>query len=93
MTEIAFTCGADLEFEYTFYLTRSFYGLCLISVVTYVYNRESYLYERKIERFLDDDYCRAYMAEQLCLPEAAARYKELIRSGDGGELNESNEGI
>lgn len=68
-----------------FYRARSFYGLLAMVVLSYVYNRAAYLYAREVERFLDDDYCRAYMRSK-CLPEAAERYKELIRSGDKGEL-------
>jgi len=31
------------------------------------------------------DYCLAYMRSK-CLPEAAEKYKEKIRGGEGGEL-------
>ncbi len=64
---------------------NSFYGLIAMVIISYLYHHEVYLFEREIERFLDDDYCRAYMRSK-CLPEAAERYKELIRSGDKGEL-------
>jgi hypothetical protein len=70
----------------SFYLTVSFYGLLIAVVVSYIYFRAVYLYERQVDRFLDDDYCRAYMRSK-CLPEAAERYKELIRSGQKGELS------
>lgn len=63
-----------------FYRAKSFYGLLVMVVLSYVYNRAAYLYEREVVRFLDDDYCRAYMRSK-CLPEAAERYKTLIRSG------------
>lgn len=68
-----------------FYRAKSLYGLSVVAIVTFIYHRAIYLYERKVERFLDDDYCRAYMRSK-CLPEAAEKYKELIRSGEGGEL-------
>lgn len=64
---------------------KSFYGLLVIAILSYIYYRELYLYEREVVRFLDDDYCRAYMRSK-CLPEAAERYKESIRTGDKGEL-------
>lgn len=63
----------------------SFYGLVAMALATYVYYRATYLNEVEIERFRDDDYCRAYMRSK-CLPEAAERYKEHIRTGDGGQL-------
>lgn len=68
-----------------FYRAKSFYGLLVMVVLTYGYHRAVFLYEREVLRFLDDDYCRAYMRSK-CLPEAAERYKTLIRSGDKGEL-------
>lgn len=64
---------------------KSFYGLLAIAVLSYIYYRELYLYEQEVVRFLDDDYCRAYMRSK-CLPEAAERYKESIRTGNKGEL-------
>jgi hypothetical protein len=73
-----------------FYKARSFYGLVVLSFVIYRYNRELYLYEREVQRFLDADYCIAYMRSK-CLPEAAERYKELIRTGYGGQLQQAME--
>jgi hypothetical protein len=71
-----------------FYRTRSFYALSVLSLVIYLYNRELYLFEREVSRFLDSNYCIAYMRSK-CLPEAAERYKELIRNGGGGELTQA----
>jgi hypothetical protein len=71
-----------------FYKAKSFYGLLALSLCMYFYNKAIYLYEREISRFLDADYCTAYMRSK-CLPEAAERYKKLIRSGDGGELKQA----
>jgi len=68
-----------------FYKARSFYALVALSLAIYWYNRALYLYEREVQRFMDADYCIAYMRSK-CLPEAAERYKELIRNGVGGEL-------
>lgn len=70
------------------YKAKSFYGLLILSLCMYFYNKSIYLYEREISRFLDADYCTAYMRSK-CLPEAAERYKKLIRSGDGGELKQA----
>lgn len=67
------------------YKARSSYALLVIILVSYFYYMAVYKHEKDIERFLDDDYCRAYMRSK-CLPEAAERYKELIRNGQGGEL-------
>ena len=71
-----------------FYKAKSFWGLMFIALFVYVYYRAVYIYDKNVERFLDDDYCRAYMRSK-CLPEAAERYKEIIRNGEGGELEEA----
>jgi len=68
-----------------FYKTGSFYGLLAVAAITYLYNRAVFLHEQKISRFLDDQYCIAYMRSKL-LPEAAEKYREQIRNGAGGEL-------
>lgn len=73
-----------------FYETRSFYALLGLTLLMYWYNRAVYLYEKEVHRFLDSDYCIAYMRSK-CLPEAAERYKELIRNGTGGELQQAME--
>ena len=72
----------------TFYKAYSFYGLLVLMVVIYFYNRATYLYERNIRNFSDDDYCIAYMRSK-CLPEAAEKYKAFIREGRGGELRQA----
>ncbi len=76
----------DGKFDWTlFYRSKSFYGLFALTILSYKYYRALYVYERDTERFLDVDYCRAYMRSQ-CLPEAAERYKVIIRTGNIGEL-------
>jgi len=72
----------------TFYKAKSFYCLLLVILIVYIYNRALFLYEKKTLRFLDNDYCIAYMRSK-CLPEAAEKYKELIRHGKGGELKQA----
>lgn len=71
-----------------FYKTISFYGLSLITIVIYFYNKSLFIYEKETLRFLDSDYCVAYMRSK-CLPEAAERYKQLIRNGEGGEFKQA----
>jgi uncharacterized membrane protein YfcA len=68
-----------------FYHAKSFYGLLLIVVIIYFYNRALFNHETSITRFSDSDYCLAYIRSK-CLPEAAEKYKEKIRKGEGGEL-------
>lgn len=68
-----------------FYYAKSFYGLLLIVVIIYFYNRALFNHETSITRFSDSDYCLAYIRSK-CLPEAAEKYKEKIRDGEGGEL-------
>jgi hypothetical protein len=82
VSEITTSNGLDWSATYK---AKSFYGLLVIAFFSYLYHRATYLYEREMERFLDDDYCRAYMRSK-CLPEAAEKYKELIHSGEKGEL-------
>ena len=69
----------------TFYKAWSFYGLLGLIIVVYLYNRALYLREREIMQFSDSEFCIAYMRSK-CLPEAAERHKEMIRSGEVGEL-------
>jgi hypothetical protein len=76
----------DGKLDWTLFAkSKSFYSLCALTFISYLYFKELYLYERQTERFLDADYCVAYMRSK-CLPEAAERYKELIRGGNFGEL-------
>lgn len=72
----------------SFYKSNSFYALLVLALIAYIYNRSVYLFEREILRFLDTDYCLAYVRSK-CLPEAADRYKELIRTGDVGQLKQA----
>lgn len=66
----------------------SFYALIGLAVVVFLYSRALYRHETAVDRFRDDTYCKAYMRSQ-CLPEAAQRYKKLIRDGDIGELEKA----
>ena len=87
IVEITASNGLDWR---SFYASQSFYGLVFICWVMYVFNRACYRHEKQVHRFLDSDYCIAYMRSK-CLPEAAERYKELIRSGHGGEMEQAME--
>ena len=71
-----------------FYKVSSFYGLLVTSICMYLYNKEVYLFEKQVSKFSDADYCTAYVRSK-CLPEAAEKYKQLIRSGNGGELKQA----
>lgn len=68
-----------------FYKASAFYWLISIVIFLVWYQRAVYQYETRIRQFIDTDFCIAYMRSK-CLPEAAERYKELIRAGDVGEL-------
>ena len=85
VSEITTNNGIDLKLVKS---AKSTYGLIFLIFIIYKYNRAIYLREKEIERFRDDDYCTAYMRSQ-CLPEAAERYKRLIREGRGGELKQA----
>lgn len=71
-----------------FYSSRSFYGLLVIGVALFFYNREVYLYDRDIMRFKDTEFCIAYIRSK-CLPAAVQMYEAKIRAGDIGELDEA----
>ncbi|MDV6317817.1 hypothetical protein [Chromohalobacter sp. HP20-39] len=75
-----------------FYKANSFYGLLVTSFCIYIYNKEVYLFEKQVSKFADTEYCTAYMRSK-CLPEAAERYKQIIRSGNGGELKQAMDEI
>lgn len=66
----------------------SFYLLVAATSLMVVFHRAVYLHEISIDKFRDEQFCMAYMRSK-CLPEAAERYRELIRSGDGGELKQA----
>jgi hypothetical protein len=70
------------------YQVPTFYALIGLAVTVVFYSRALYRHETAIERFRDDSYCKAYMRSQ-CLPEAAERYKKLIRAGEVGELEKA----
>lgn len=70
---------AGLEWR-SFYHSTSFYILLFLVLIMLVYNSSLYRYERDIRRFLDTDYCTAYMVSE-CLPELAERTKQEIRQG------------
>jgi len=71
-----------------FYTANSFYALVVLSVCTYLYNKSVYLFEKQVSKFSDTEYCTAYVRSK-CLPEAAEKYRQLIRSGNGGELKQA----
>jgi hypothetical protein len=81
------TQNSTLEWS-LFYRSKSFYGLCVLTILIYKYFRAVYIHERTVDRFRDVDYCRAYVRSQ-CLPEAAERYKVLIRTGEIGEFTKA----
>lgn len=89
ITEISTPGGLDWELILT---AKSTYGIIILAVIIYKYNRALFLREKEIRRFLDTDYCIAYMRSQ-CLPEAAEQYKRLIRDGQGGELKQAMDEI
>lgn len=71
-----------------FYKANSFYGLLILATCMYFYNKSIYLFEKQVSKFSDTEYCVAYVRSK-CLPEAADRYRQLIRTGNGGELKQA----
>lgn len=68
-----------------FYQAWALYPLVITVLILFFYTRALYKRETHILNFADADFCVAYMRSK-CLPEAAEKYKELIREGKGGEL-------
>lgn len=70
------------------FILPSFYLLITATILMVVFHRVVYLHETSVDKFRDDQFCMAYVRSK-CLPEAAERYKQLIRSGDGGQLKQA----
>ena len=68
-----------------FYAARSFYALLALTFILYAYNRATYRHDMSVLRFLDSEYCEAYMRSK-CLPELAEIAKRKIQDGDIGEF-------
>lgn len=71
-----------------FFKANSFYGLVFVAFCMYFYNKAVYIFEKEVLKFSDNEYCKAYIRSK-CLPEAANKYKQLIRDGKGGELEQA----
>lgn len=80
------TMNGIVEWE-TFYKAKSFIGILIWLLFVCLYN--SFLYEREMDilKFKDENYCKAYIRSQ-CLPEVAARYRNLVRSGNTSDLKD-----
>lgn len=63
-----------------FHKATSFWIVLAYSILIYLYNRIVYKYEKNVLRFLDDDYCVAYIRQQ-CLPELVEKYKKDLKLG------------
>lgn len=70
-----------------FYLSPSFYLLIGVTALIVLINKAAFNRDLEIERFSDEDYCVAYMRSK-CLPEIALKYQEIIKSGDGMNINQ-----
>lgn len=68
-----------------FYLTASFYVLVAVAIVLYLYHKARFKMESSVLEFRDADYCVAYVRSK-CIPEMAEKWRDRIRTGDGGEL-------
>ncbi len=64
----------------SFYKATSFYLLLFCCLLMYFYFRLQFNFEESIEKFKDDEYCKAYMRKQ-CLPEMAKKTNKLIKKG------------
>lgn len=82
VAEITTTTGLDWSLSPK---TYSLWALAITTGAQSIYARAVYKREASIEDFKDRAYCVAYMRSK-CLPEAAEKYKEVIRSGNVGEL-------
>lgn len=64
------------------------YPLVVFALLLFFYTRALYLHQTHVLNFANPDFCIAYMRSK-CLPQAAEKYKELIREGKGGELTQA----
>ena len=71
-----------------FHHSPSFYVLLVAAAAMFVVQRAIYSRETEIHNFMDADFCVAYMRSK-CLPEAADRYRKMIREGNGGEMKQA----
>jgi len=90
VVQITSTNGV-LIWKYLF-RSSSFYGLALVVLAQILLSRSVYISERNILRFADNEYCIAYLRSK-CLPEAAAKYQEMIKNGDGGDFKRAMDEI
>lgn len=71
----------DGKLDWTaFYNAVTFWLLIGYSFVIYLYNRFIFKFEKNILKYLDENYCKAYIVN-ACLPEITERYKQDLRSG------------
>lgn len=75
-----------------FYRVWTFYGLCLLALAQYCYQKALFAHETSIANFRDVGYCEAFMVSQ-CLPEVARQAKQKIRNGEGGEFKQAMDEI
>lgn len=85
VTEITTAQGLDWR---TVHRTFSLYALAILTVAQVIFTRLVYETDRDVLKFAESEYCVAYLRSR-CLPEMAARYQELIRSGQGGEFKKA----
>ncbi len=65
-----------------FFKTASFYLLTAFAVCTYLYYRFIHTEDdSSVVRFMDDEYCKAYMRKE-CLPALTKTVNKLIKSGE-----------
>jgi len=77
ITEI--TINGVLKWNF-FYKTKSFYFLVIACILMYFYFRLQLDKDESIEKFKDDEYCKAYIRKE-CLPEVAKKANEWIKNG------------
>lgn len=69
------------ELDWTiFYKAATFWLLIGYSFIIYLYNVFLYRFEKNILKYLDKEYCKAYILN-ACLPEITERYNQDLRSG------------
>ena len=75
-----------------FYKAVSFYILFLICILIFVYNRILYLFETNVLKFMDVNYCNAYMRSKY-IPEYADYCTLKIRSGQIEDFKKATEDL
>ena len=65
-----------------FYRKWSFWAIVVFLIVVFLYNRFIYRVEKSVEKFMDDNYCKAYIIRS-CMQDIVEKAKVEVNSTKG----------